>query len=125
MRRRSGISMKMMMKAHTLTRSISRRPAITLGACEHLQTNNAECDDKVGVKDVRNPEREAQKYAQHSGPGVDVSICSLLRCSIWMGIELLRSSVACDPDHHQLRFCATSHYRCEDVGDGVRGINVE
>jgi hypothetical protein len=109
--------MKMMMKAHTLTRSISRRPANTLGACEYLQTNNAECNDKVGVKDVRNPEGEAQEYAQHSGPGVDVSIRSLLRGSIWMGIELVRSSVACDPDLHQLRLCTTSHYRLR----GLRG----
>lgn len=40
-----------------------------------VQTNDAKCNDKVGMKDVRNAEREAQEYAQHSGPGECVSAC--------------------------------------------------
>ena len=67
MRRSSGISMKMMMKEHTLRGSLgaffSRRKR-----GRDVQANNAECDDKVGVKDVGDTQGEAEEYAQHSGP---------------------------------------------------------
>jgi hypothetical protein len=40
-----------------------------------VQTNNAKCNNDMHVEEVRNPERKAQKYAQHSSPSKQVSMC--------------------------------------------------
>jgi hypothetical protein len=42
---------------------------------DDLQAYNAKGDDKVGVEDVGDSEREAQEYAQHPSPGISVSMC--------------------------------------------------
>ena len=60
--------MKMITNEQTLRNALVTISWAELMAVYDVQTNNAKRNDKVGVEDVRNSEREAQKYAQHSGP---------------------------------------------------------
>lgn len=63
MRRRSGISMKIITNAHTLFDKLVTKQQANLMVGNDVQTNDAERNDKGGMEDVRDAEREAQKNA--------------------------------------------------------------
>jgi hypothetical protein len=52
MRRRSGISMKMITKAHTLSMLSAAIWRTGMGVRDNVQADNAECNDEGGMEDV-------------------------------------------------------------------------